>query len=90
MYRYCHSGAAVIPLLRRMAVDVPNVRSPHTIPTPRGGSVPIAVGLVLATILLMHGTVAMTFAVAVTAFAAIGFADDMAELSAMRRLVLGF
>ena len=59
----------LIPLLRRAAVDVPNERSSHSVPTPRGGGAPIAAGLVLAALLLMHGTVAMTFA-------AIGFADD--------------
>ena len=34
-----------IPLLRRAAaIDVPSVRSSHTVPTPRGGGAPIAVG----------------------------------------------
>jgi UDP-GlcNAc:undecaprenyl-phosphate/decaprenyl-phosphate GlcNAc-1-phosphate transferase len=32
----------LIPLLRRAAVDVPNGRSSHTVPTPRGGGAPIA------------------------------------------------
>jgi UDP-GlcNAc:undecaprenyl-phosphate/decaprenyl-phosphate GlcNAc-1-phosphate transferase len=71
-----------------MAVDVPNGRSSHTVPTPRGGGAPIAAGLVLAAVLLIHGTVGLTFAIAVAAFAAIGFADDLAGLSARLRLVL--
>jgi UDP-GlcNAc:undecaprenyl-phosphate/decaprenyl-phosphate GlcNAc-1-phosphate transferase len=78
----------LIPLLRRAAVDVPNMRSSHSVPTPRGGGAPIAGGLVLAAVLLMHGTVAITFAAAVAIFAAIGFADDLSGLPAGRRLVL--
>jgi UDP-GlcNAc:undecaprenyl-phosphate/decaprenyl-phosphate GlcNAc-1-phosphate transferase len=78
----------LIPLLRRAAVDIPNVRSSHSVPTPRGGGAAIAVGLVAAALLLMHNTVAVMFAVAVAAFAAIGFADDLAGLPAGRRLVM--
>ena len=41
--------AVTIPLLRRAAViDVPGHRSSHTVPTPRGGGVPIAAGLLVA------------------------------------------
>src|SRR2546430_1117703 len=40
---------ATIALLRRLpAIDAPNTRSSHSVPTPRGGGVPIAIGLVLA------------------------------------------
>lgn len=77
----------LIPVLRRAAVDVPNLRSSHTVPTPRGGGAPIAVGLVVAA-LLIRSTVAVTFAVAVAAFAAIGFADDLSGLPAGRRLLM--
>ena len=76
-----------IPLLRRAAVDMPNSRSSHSVPTPRGGGAPVAVGLVGAA-LLIHGTVAVMFAIAVAAFAAIGFADDLAGLPAGRRLLM--
>ena len=38
-----------IALLRRLAVlDVPGARSSHSVPTPRGGGAPIAVGLLVA------------------------------------------
>jgi UDP-GlcNAc:undecaprenyl-phosphate GlcNAc-1-phosphate transferase len=77
-----------IPLLRRAAIDMPNTRSSHSVPTPRGGGAPIAAGLVMAVLLLLHGTVAITFAVAVAAFGAMGFADDLAGLSAGRRLAM--
>jgi UDP-GlcNAc:undecaprenyl-phosphate/decaprenyl-phosphate GlcNAc-1-phosphate transferase len=77
----------LIPLLRRTAVDVPNGRSSHSVPTPRGGGAPIAVGLVAAA-LLIHGTAAVMFAIAVAAFAAIGFADDLGSLPAGPRLAM--
>ena len=77
-----------IPLLQRAAaIDVPGLRSSHTVPTPRGGGAPIAVGLVLAA-LMIHGATALTFAVAVGAFSAIGFVDDLRGLPALRRLLL--
>jgi UDP-GlcNAc:undecaprenyl-phosphate/decaprenyl-phosphate GlcNAc-1-phosphate transferase len=77
----------LIPLLRRAAIDIPNMRSSHSVPTPRGGGAPIAVGLVAAA-LLIHSTVAVMFAVAVAAFGAIGLADDLSGLPAGRRLMM--
>jgi len=79
-----------ITLLRRAAaLDVPTVRSSHTVPTPRGGGLPIVIGLA-ASVLLAHGALgtALIFAGAVLAFAAIGFADDLAGLPAAPRLAL--
>ena len=77
-----------IPLLQRAAaIDVPSLRSSHSVPTPRGGGAPIALGLVLAA-LLIHNATAMTFAAAVAAFGAIGFADDLRGLPVRRRLLL--
>jgi UDP-GlcNAc:undecaprenyl-phosphate GlcNAc-1-phosphate transferase len=77
----------LIPLLRRAAIDIPNTRSSHSVPTPRGGGAAIAVGLVAAA-LLIHSMIAVMFAVAVAAFAAIGFADDLAGLPTGRRLMM--
>ena len=77
-----------ISLLRRAAaLDVPNGRSSHTIPTLRGGGAPITVGLVLVG-LLIRSPAAIAFAVAVAAFGAIGFIDDLTGLPVSRRLVL--
>jgi UDP-N-acetylmuramyl pentapeptide phosphotransferase/UDP-N-acetylglucosamine-1-phosphate transferase len=60
---------ATIPLLRRMhAVDVPSVRSSHSVPTPRGGGLPIAVGLLAAVAITRSGASA-AFAAAVGFFA---------------------
>jgi UDP-GlcNAc:undecaprenyl-phosphate/decaprenyl-phosphate GlcNAc-1-phosphate transferase len=78
----------MIRVLRRAsAIDVPCARSSHTVPTPRGGGVPIAVALILAAILLRSPT-ALAFAVAVAAFAVIGFADDLRGLPVTTRLAL--
>jgi UDP-GlcNAc:undecaprenyl-phosphate/decaprenyl-phosphate GlcNAc-1-phosphate transferase len=77
-----------IPLLHRAAaIDVPGLRSSHTVPTPRGGGAPIAIGLVLAG-LLIHSATAVTFAATVAGFGAMGFADDLRGLPAGRRLFL--
>jgi len=77
-----------IPLLRRLAaIDTPNARSSHTIPTPRGGGAPIAAGLVLAA-LLIHSAVMLAFGGAVAVFAGIGMADDLGSLPASGRLVM--
>jgi UDP-GlcNAc:undecaprenyl-phosphate/decaprenyl-phosphate GlcNAc-1-phosphate transferase len=77
-----------VPLLRRLAaIDTPNRRSSHTVPTPRGGGAPIAAGLVIAA-LLVHSPVTIVFAVTVGFFAAVGLADDLAGLPAARRLAL--
>ena len=80
--------AVTIPLLRRAAViDVPGHRSSHTVPTPRGGGVPVAAGLLVAAGLI-GGVIAAVFAFAVAAFALLGFAEDLRGLTAGRRLIL--
>jgi len=77
-----------VPLLRRLAaIDQPNLRSSHTVPTPRGGGAPIAIGLAGAA-LLLRTPVALAFAAGVAVFAAVGFADDLTGLPAGRRLAL--
>jgi UDP-GlcNAc:undecaprenyl-phosphate/decaprenyl-phosphate GlcNAc-1-phosphate transferase len=78
---------AIRMLRRAAAIDVPNLRSSHKIPTPRGGGLPIAVGLVAAA-LLLHDAIAVAFALGVGAFGAIGFADDLLGLPAARRLAM--
>jgi UDP-N-acetylmuramyl pentapeptide phosphotransferase/UDP-N-acetylglucosamine-1-phosphate transferase len=80
--------AVTIPLLRRAAIiDVPGHRSSHTIPTPRGGGIPIAVGLLVAAGLI-GGAIAAVFAFAVAAFGLLGFAEDLHGLTPCRRLIL--
>jgi UDP-GlcNAc:undecaprenyl-phosphate/decaprenyl-phosphate GlcNAc-1-phosphate transferase len=80
--------AVTIPLLRRAAIiDVPGHRSSHTVPTPRGGGLPIAVGLLVAAGLI-GGVNAAVFAFAVAVFGLLGFAEDLRGLSAARRLFM--
>jgi len=79
---------ATIPLLRRIhAVDVPSIRSSHSVPTPRGGGLPIAAGLLAAVAITRSGASA-AFAVAVGFFAVLGFLDDLRGLPVSRRLAL--
>ncbi len=92
-----------IALLRRLAViDVPGGRSSHMVPTPRGGGLPIAVGLLVAAALASRagGTRAMpvpgapgggeawAFAASVGFFGAVGMLDDLRGLRASVRLAL--
>jgi UDP-GlcNAc:undecaprenyl-phosphate/decaprenyl-phosphate GlcNAc-1-phosphate transferase len=79
-----------IALLRRLAVlDVPGGRSSHSVPTPRGGGVPIAVGLVAA-VLIAPGTgnARPALAAAIGFFGLLGLLDDLVGLPALSRLAL--
>ena len=77
-----------IPLLRRLAaMDMPGLRSSHTVPTPRGGGLPIVVGLLVA-VILVRGAEAVPFGAAIGFFGALGFVDDLRGLTAIRRLLL--
>jgi UDP-GlcNAc:undecaprenyl-phosphate/decaprenyl-phosphate GlcNAc-1-phosphate transferase len=80
--------AMAIPLLRRAAViDVPGHRSSHTVPTPRGGGIPVTAGLLVAAGLI--GGVDLTvFAIAVGGFGLLGMAEDIRGLGVARRLAL--
>jgi UDP-GlcNAc:undecaprenyl-phosphate/decaprenyl-phosphate GlcNAc-1-phosphate transferase len=87
----------MIALLRRLAViDVPGGRSSHSVPTPRGGGAPIAVGLLVAVTLLVTWGLkpaadhheALAFLAAVGFFGVVGMLDDLRGLSAALRLAL--
>lgn len=75
-------------LLDRGILDVPNHRSSHTIPTPRGGGLACLFGVVaaLASAHVVGLRVPWLAAAAAIALGAIGFADDRAGLSALVRL----
>jgi len=80
--------AVMIPLLRRAAIiDIPGPRSSHTVPTPRGGGIPIAAGLLVAAGLI-GGAIAALFAFTVVAFGLLGFTEDTRGLTAGRRLII--
>jgi UDP-N-acetylmuramyl pentapeptide phosphotransferase/UDP-N-acetylglucosamine-1-phosphate transferase len=80
--------AMAIPLLRRAAiVDVPGHRSSHAVPTPRGGGIPVAAGLLVAAGLIGRLD-AVFFALAVVTFGTLGTAEDVRGLTVRRRLAL--
>lgn len=77
-------------LARHGVLDVPNARSSHTVPIPRGGGVACSLG-VLAGLLLAYATTTAPpwpAALGVLALAAIGFQDDRHGLPANLRLLL--
>jgi UDP-N-acetylmuramyl pentapeptide phosphotransferase/UDP-N-acetylglucosamine-1-phosphate transferase len=79
-----------IALLRRLAVlDMPGGRSSHSVPTPRGGGMPIAVGLVAAVLIAPGaGNARPALAVAVGFFGLLGLLDDLRGVSVFSRLAL--
>jgi Fuc2NAc and GlcNAc transferase len=79
--------------LRRNILDLPNSRSSHAAPTPRGGGAGMVVSFVaaLCTLALFHlldAKTAWTWILACCAVAGIGWLDDRRQLSARRRLVV--
>jgi len=91
---------ALTGVLRRYAIlrsviDIPNERSSHDVPTPRGGGLSVAVVFTLVLVLLfLAGRIEKEFLIAVGgggAFVAvIGFWDDHADLSKTLRLSMQF
>jgi UDP-GlcNAc:undecaprenyl-phosphate/decaprenyl-phosphate GlcNAc-1-phosphate transferase len=79
-----------IALLGRLAVlDVPVGRSSHTVPTPRGGGAPVALGPVAAAISAPAGGRArVALVVAVAFFGLLGLLDDLHGVPVMLRLGL--
>lgn len=79
--------------IRRNVIDVPNDRSSHRVPTPRGGGMAIAlVSLTGVALLWLFGElpfwVLLGFCVPGTAIAVVGLLDDVMQLSASIRLVV--
>lgn len=78
--------------LRRSIIDIPNARSSHTVPTPRGGGVAIVLTFALALVWLAFVqliTVAESAALlgAGLLVAVIGFMDDHGHIAARWRLL---
>lgn len=78
--------------LARSIMDIPNARSSHAVPTPRGGGVAIVLAFLLALVLLVtdsgtgqHGIIALGGAGALIAI--IGFMDDHGHIAARWRLL---
>lgn len=78
--------------LSRSLIDVPNSRSSHSVPTPRGGGISIvAVHLFALGILFFAGIIPFTDFIAIAGagvtIAAIGFMDDHGHIAARWRLL---
>lgn len=78
--------------LHKSLLDIPNGRSSHTVPTPRGGGVAIVVSYLAAlTLLFGDGALALPVFLAMggagLAIAALGFLDDHGHVAARWRLL---
>jgi Fuc2NAc and GlcNAc transferase len=78
--------------LSRSLIDIPNARSSHSVPTPRGGGVAIVLAFTLALFILwiaglMASPVFLGIAGAGALIAVIGFLDDHAHIAARWRLL---
>ena len=85
--------ASVLPLLRRRGIlDVPNARSSHVVPTPRGGGLGVVLGLMVGSLVAWAFGMAvpsLSLFVGVVVVAAVGLADDLSGgLSAGSRLLV--
>jgi len=76
--------------LRVGAVDVPNERSSHAAPTPRGGGIAILFGFCVPLIVFgSAGDRGVLYAIVATAMiAALGLADDVKHLSVLPRFIV--
>jgi len=86
---------AGIALTRRYAlakriIDIPNERSSHVLPTPRGGGIGIVVGFLVAGVAIagLYSVDKATYAgiIAALFIAGVGWVDDRRSLSALARL----
>lgn len=81
--------------LKRSLIDVPNARSSHTVPTPRGGGVAIVLGVLLPLPLLyLSGAMSLSLFWALLGsgglVALVGFLDDHGHVAARWRLLTHF
>lgn len=79
--------------LRRGVVDIPNARSSHDVPTPRGGGLSIVVVFLGAVFLLgvvgkLEARTALAIALGGGTVAAIGFVDDHRHVPAFWRFIV--
>lgn len=78
--------------LAKSIIDVPNARSSHAVPTPRGGGVAIVVAFLLSLVAIAFGQLAdypmlVALGGAGAAIAVIGFMDDHGHIAARWRLL---
>ena len=87
------TGVARWYALRRQIMDIPNQRSAHTAPTPRGGGVALVIlGLAAVAVAPVAGVLSIGDAIAVVGGGAIvalaGFLDDLADVRARWRFLM--
>ena len=85
--------AAISPLRRRALVDLPNERSSHTTPTPRGGGLAVVTSLLLALVLassdlfnLIPPSLSLKLGLFLLFLATLSWVDDLRNLGALVRL----
>jgi len=81
--------------LSRSLMDIPNGRSSHSVPTPRGGGVAIVLTYLTALVLMafvgsVNWTVAVTLLGSGALIALVGFLDDHGHIAARWRLLAHF
>ncbi len=81
--------------LARSLMDIPNARSSHSVPTPRGGGVAIVICFLgalpaLAALSVLHWSSVWALLGAGTAVALVGFLDDHSHIAARWRLMAHF
>ncbi|KTD20660.1 MraY family glycosyltransferase [Legionella londiniensis] len=81
--------------LARSIIDIPNHRSSHQVPTPRGGGLAFVFSfLLIIPFLFYYSELSLTqnasILIASLFIAAIGFADDLGHVSAASRLIVHF
>ncbi len=79
--------------LRNNVIDVPNERSSHTIPTPTGGGVAIAMSMLLSSLLFIVGTgdlflLSLGLSSGVLIIGIVGWVDIHHEVPVMKRAIL--
>lgn len=81
--------------LSRNVIDVPNERSSHSVPTPRGGGVAIVVSFLMAlgaaaALGMVNSTTAVWIGIGAVMIAVVGFIDDHNHIAAGWRLLVHF
>lgn len=80
--------------LKKSIIDIPNERSSHTVPTPRGGGVAIVVAFLLSLLVLSGTLQGWWYLVALLGggalCAVVGFLDDHGHIAARWRLIAHF